>query len=101
MSHPLPPDQLSLSLPDVGFEQKWNINQLPWSLITRGTQIPRSEEVPDTVLLGELEQLVKSEQGPQAKIAAVCFLYLYMSIAHQNRYVLPPPPRFLVWWDWA
>jgi hypothetical protein len=78
--------KVELEVPDISFEQEWDINELPWSFVAgrlggTATGVVADKEL-DEALIKAIEGLVVREGVAQNGAgAAVAFLYLYMVMA--------------------
>lgn len=93
---------ISLDLPDLSYNQSWEISSLPWEKIRSSSQkAPRSDESPDQELLTLLANSYVKPDVLKAVQAAQAFLYLYMHLCGSSRYVsshrshLSSPPSIL------
>ncbi|KAM0752517.1 cystathionine beta-l [Meredithblackwellia eburnea MCA 4105] len=77
--------QVSLNLPDLAFEQSWEIASLPWDLVEPGSKAPHQDSVPDQSLLMALTTKYVNGVSPKAAQASVAFLYLFMNLASHER----------------
>ncbi|KAK4704939.1 cysteine-S-conjugate beta-lyase, partial [Phenoliferia sp. Uapishka_3] len=76
--------RVGLSLPDLQFDQSWDIESLPWDLVSPSAKAPRADSTPDVALIAALNKIVK-DAPLQAAQAAVAFLYLYLNLSVHRR----------------
>ncbi|GAA6013773.1 hypothetical protein JCM11491_005094 [Sporobolomyces phaffii] len=77
---------ISLDLPDLSYQQSWEISSLPWEKIRSSSQkAPRSDEAPDQELLTLLANSYVKPDILKAVQAAQAFLYLYMHLCGTTR----------------
>ncbi|KAL8293719.1 hypothetical protein RQP46_000420 [Phenoliferia psychrophenolica] len=77
--------RVGLSLPDLQFEQTWDIASLPWDLVTPSAKAPRADSTPDASLVAALSGKFVDGVPSQAAQAAVAFLYLYLNLSEHKR----------------
>ena len=79
--------RVGLSLPDLQFDKSWDIESIPWNLVTPSAKAPRAGSTPDASLVAALSSKFVDGVPAQAAQAAVAFLYLYLNLAEHQRYV--------------
>lgn len=79
--------KLGLHLPDLGgYEEEWDVDALPWDAVT---SVPPGDQHPPTLDEGLVAAIISralktSCATDRSQAAAVAFLYLYMSLAHDG-----------------
>ncbi|PWN42035.1 cystathionine beta-l [Ceraceosorus guamensis] len=82
--------KVSLTLPDLGTEHTWALDELPWDLapsVASWRGVHKTPETLNELLHHALETLVGAvaEESERSHAASVAFLYLYLCIAPRSK----------------
>lgn len=78
-------DEVVLDFPDIGFEIKWRINELPWDIAEKHqhpANSPTQELIPE--LVSSLTALLSTVDKTIHYSAAYAFLYLYVNLCNRH-----------------
>lgn len=78
---------VTLRFTDIDLDHTWNINELPWDIFNAPTKKKYYfDEVTrlDIDLVAALKPFVAPVKGKVLQSAAMCFLYLYLSLGNQH-----------------
>lgn len=91
---------VSLSLPDLGYSQSWDLSTLPWHLVSAPLSSLKTGPKPDTVPSAELLALLANQFVHQDQLKAVqaaqAFLYLYMHLCAARGDAARPAQSFTI-----